>query len=231
MFESKYSNLLTVLLVIGIVIILGVILFVGVSVMSNDKLKNDAEDAVDQFQGQINGIIDDNDSIIIEGNEITNEITPIIGVENTVINNNNANANTNTNVNKYKGFPMVGTIEIPATDLKCPVLENSSKEAIEVAVGIYDGPGLNKIGNTTIAGHNYRNGTFFSDNEKIVNGDKIYITDTSGKKVAYVVYNTYITTPEDSKHLERDTQGKREITLTTCTDDAKSRIIILAKEQ
>ena len=47
----------------------------------------------------------------------------------------------------------------------------------------------------------------------------------------YVVYNTYVTTPEDSKHLERDTQGKREITLTTCTDDTKSRIIILAKEQ
>lgn len=230
MFESKYSNLLTVLLVIGIVIILGVILFVGVSVMNNDKLKNDAEDAVDQFQGQINGIVDDNDSIIIEGNEITNEITPIIGVENTVVNNNNNN-NADTNVNKYKGFPMVGTIEIPATDLKCPVLETSSKEAIEVAVGIYDGPGLNKVGNTTIAGHNYRNGTFFSDNDQISNGDKIYITDASGKKVVYVVYNTYITTPEDSKHLERDTQGKREITLTTCTDDTKSRIIILAKEQ
>lgn len=228
MFESKYSNLLTALLIIGIVVIIGVILFVGAYVMNNNKLKNDAEDAVDKFQGQVNGIVEDNNSIIIEGDETTNEIAPIIGVENIITNNNN---NNNSNVNKYKGFTMVGTIEIPATGLKCPVLETSSKEAIEVAVGIFEGPGLNKIGNTTIAGHNYRNGTFFSDNKKIANGDKIYITDTSGKKIAYVVYNTYITTPEDSKHLERDTQGKREITLTTCTDDAKSRIIILAKEQ
>jgi len=198
----------------------------GFTTIKNNELKNDAEDAVDQFQGQINEIEDEN--IIIEGNEITNEITPIIGIENIVINN---NSNTNTNTSTYKGFPMVGTIEIPATNLKCPILETASKEAIKVAVGIFDGPGLNKVGNTTIAGHNYRNGTFFSNNKNLVNGDKVYITDASGKKVTYVIYNTYTTTPEDSKHLERDTQGKREITLTTCTDDTKSRLIILAKEQ
>ena len=126
---------------------------------------------------------------------------------------------------------MVGTIEIPATNLKYPVLENASKSAMEVAVGIYDGPGLNKVGNTTIAGHNYRNGTFFSNNKKLVEGDKIYITDTSGEKVTYIIYKTYTTSPEDSDYLGRDTGGKREISLTTCTDDSQSRLIIWAKEQ
>lgn len=223
MFESKYSNVLTILLIISIIIILGVILFFGFRLIKNNAIKSDAEDAVDQFQGQINGV----DNTTTDKNEVTNEIAPIIGIENIIADNNNSNTNTST----YKGFPMVGTIEIPKTNLKCPILQDASPRAIEVAVGIYDGPGLNKIGNTTIAGHNYRNGTFFSNNKKLVNGDKIYITDESGKKVTYVIYNTYVTTPEDSTYLERDTEGKREISLTTCTDDAKSRLIILAREQ
>ena len=126
---------------------------------------------------------------------------------------------------------MVGTIEIPAINLKYPILEEASKSAIEVAVAVYYGPGLNEIGNTTIVGHNYRNGTFFSNNKKLVEGDKVYITDNSGTKVTYVIYKTYTTAPEDSEYLDRDTQGKREISLTTCTDDAKSRLIIWAREQ
>ena len=192
-------------------------------IIKNGKLKQEAEDAVDHFQGQENEIEDN-----IDNNPITNEITPIIGIENIVIDNNTSNSNT---TNTYKGFPMVGTIEIPAINLKYPVLEDASKNAIEVAVGIYDGPGLNQIGNTTIAGHNYRDGRFFSNNKKLVEGDKVYITDTTGQKITYVIYKIYTTSPEDSSYLDRDTEGRREISLTTCTDDAKSRLIIWAKEQ
>ena len=62
-------------------------------------------------------------------------------------------------------------------------------------------------------------------------GDKVYITDTTGQKITYVIYKIYTTSPEDSSYLDRDTEGRREISLTTCTDDAKSRLIIWAKEQ
>lgn len=223
MFESKYSKLLTILLIVGIIVIIGVLSVTGFIIIKNGKLKQEAEDAVDHFQGQENEIEDN-----IDNNPITNEITPIIGIENIVIDNNTSNSNT---TNTYKGFPMVGTIEIPAINLKYPVLEDASKNAIEVAVGIYDGPGLNQIGNTTIAGHNYRDGRFFSNNKKLVEGDKVYITDTTGQKITYVIYKIYTTSPEDSSYLDRDTEGRREISLTTCTDDAKSRLIIWAKEQ
>lgn len=254
MYESKYSKFLTVILVLGIIIIVGILGTTGFIVMRNGESKKEAENAVDRFEQQLNEINDnsDNNEIIneeiINSNEITNilanevvtnEIAPIIGVEN-VINNNNNNNDNNSNNNTssssgktqtYKGFTMVGTIQIPSIDLKYPVLKDASKDAIEVAVGIYDGPGLNEIGNTTIAGHNYRDGRFFSNNKKLKEGDKIYITDTKGKKVTYVIYKTYITSPEDSTYLERDTKGKREISLTTCTDDSQSRLIIWAKEQ
>jgi len=253
MYESKYSKFLTVILILGIIIIVAILGTTGFIVLRNGESKKEAENAVDRFEQQLNEIndnINNNEIVnneIINSNEITNiltnevivnEIAPIIGVENVIINNNNSNNNNSNNgttssgkTQTYKGFTMVGTIQIPAIDLKYPVLKDASKNAIEVAVGIFDGPGLNEIGNTTIAGHNYRDGRFFSNNKKLKEGDKIYITDTKGRKVTYVIYKTYTTSPEDSSYLERDTQGKREISLTTCTDDAQSRLIIWAKEQ
>ena len=222
MFESKYSKLLTTLLIVGIIIILAVLLLLGFFTIKNSRIDSDAKDAVDKFQDQLNEISKNEQ----EGNAIIgNIISPDIGIENIIGGDSSSN-----NINTYKGFPMVGTIEIPAIDLKYPVLQDASKSAMEVSVGIYDGPGLNVVGNTTIAGHNYRDGRFFSKNKNLVEGDKIYITDLSGKRIEYIIYKTYTTSPEDSSYLDRDTQGKREISLTTCTDDAQSRLIIWAKE-
>ena len=227
MFESKYSKLLTILLIIGIILIVAVLGTTGFIIIKSGNLKQEAEDAVDHFQKpEQENEIENN----IKDNTVLNEINPIITPEN-LIENITSDDDSEDNKNTYKGFPMVGTIEIPAINLKYPVLEDASKAAIEVAVGIYDGPGLNQVGNTTIAGHNYRDGRFFSNNKKLVEGDKIYITDTTGQKIAYSIYKIYTTSPEDSEYLDRDTAGKREISLTTCTDDAKSRLIIWAKEQ
>lgn len=226
MFESKYSKLLTGLLIAGIIIVILTLVGIGIYIFNSAKLKKDAEEAANRYNGSVNKIEEDTTSNTV----VSNEVAPIIGIENIV-----NGGDTNTSEGKketYKGFTVLGTIEIPAINLKSVVLESSSKEAIEVAVGVYeeDITELNLVGNTTIVGHNYRNGTFFSNNKKLVEGDKIYITDSTGKKITYTIYKTYITTPEDSSHLYRDTAGKREVTLTTCTDDTQSRLIILAKE-
>jgi len=222
MFESKYSKLLTILLIVGIIVIIATLGVTGFIMVRNSNQKQEAENAVNNFQSNLNNNVQ-NTQI---DNTIANEITPIITPENIITNGNT----TNNNTNMYKGFPAVGTIEIPATNLKDMVLEEANKDSMEVAVGIYDGPGLNKIGNTTIAGHNYRDGRFFANNKKLVEGDKVYITDATGQKIEYTIYKIYTTSPEDSSHLDRDTQGKREISLVTCTDDTKSRLIIWAKE-
>ena len=87
---------------------------------------------------------------------------------------------------------------------------------------------LNEPGNVTIVGHNYRNGTFFSNNKNIQYGDKIYITDIRGRRVEYEVFNKYFTTAEDADFMMRDTNGKREISLSTCTEDVKQRLVIWA---
>ena len=130
---------------------------------------------------------------------------------------------------KLQGYTVMGTIEILKIDVKYPILENVTKKSIELAVAVLYGPGLNQVGNTTIAGHNYRNGLFFSNNKKLSVGDKIYITDSTGKRLSYTIYDKYEAEENYSDYITRDTQGAIEISLTTCTDDSQARIIILAK--
>ena len=128
-------------------------------------------------------------------------------------------------------YEVMGKIEIPKTGIKYPILERVTVRSIEMAVAIAYGPGLNEVGNTVIYGHNYRNGLFFSDNKRLSNGDKIYITDKYGEKVTYEIYNIYQTDASDASYFVRDTEGRREISLQTCTDSGDGRIIIWAAEK
>ena len=138
--------------------------------------------------------------------------------------------NTRSYAEIYKGYLVAGKIEIPKIELKYPVLNEVSKTAIENAPAILYGVGLNKVGNTVIIGHNYKNGQFFSNLKNLSVNDFIYITDDTDTKISYKIYKTFETTPEDTSFYNRETSGSREITLSTATDDATGRFIVLAKE-
>ena len=130
------------------------------------------------------------------------------------------------------GYNVDGKIQIPAINLEYPILEKVTPSSIEAAVAIlYSANGLNQPGNTVISGHNYRNGSFFGNNDKLKLGDKVYITDNSGTKLKYNIYNIYETSPDDGDFIMRETNGKREISLQTCTDNSKGRLIIWAVEE
>lgn len=122
-------------------------------------------------------------------------------------------------------------IQIPRTGIKYTIYDTMTTRNMEKGVAILSTDnGLNQPGNTVISGHNRLNGRLFSKNERLQLGDIIYITDETGEKIAYVVTNKYITTPNDASYMERDTEGGREISLTTCTDDGANRLIIWASE-
>lgn len=225
--NSKYSTFLTVLLIIIIVAIIGVIGFLGFRYISSVNSRKEAENFVDTFPKQEETepteeqpVIEDDLTVDVEEPENNNPTT-------STDNNQQAQAQEQ----RFNGYLVAGTIEIPATGLSCPILaeEEYSKSALETSVVIFHGVGLNQPGNTTIAGHNYRNGNFFSNNKKLNIGDKIYITDSTGKRLSYTIYNKYETSDTDAEYMTRDTQGATEISLTTCTDDSKARLIIWAK--
>ncbi len=132
--------------------------------------------------------------------------------------------------NTYKGFEVVGQIEIPKISLDLPILETVSQSSLTTSVAFLYGVGINQVGNTVIVGHNYQNGTFFSDLDQLESGDYIKITDMEDNVINYKVYETKITTPDDASFYNRDTNGKREITLTTTTDDTLKRFVVFASE-
>ena len=133
----------------------------------------------------------------------------------------------------YKGFDTIGTIEIPKINLNCPVLGEVNTEALETSVAaLYPHDAvLNSVGNLVIVGHNYRNGTFFSNNDDLVIGDEIYITGLNNDRIMYEVYDIFTADENDTSFYNRETNGKREITLiTTDNDDTYKRLIVLAVE-
>ena len=233
--NSKYSKFLTILLILIIIAIVGIIAFLGVKYYETYVTKNEAEDFVETW-GEDSANNNNNNSNNNNNNDNTSVIPPATddeisfeGVEEGE--NQGGSSSTSGKREKYNGYLVAGTIEIPATKLKCPILAQSeySIKALETSVIELYGPGLNQVGNTTISGHNYRNGTFFSNNKKLKVGDRIFITDENGKRLSYTIYDKFEANDNYSDYMNRDTQGAIEISLSTCTDDGKARLIILAK--
>ncbi|MFR1441507.1 MAG: sortase [Clostridia bacterium] len=218
MFESKYNKLLTIVLVIVIIAIIGLLVFWGIDVFQKSSITNETAEFVDNYQGDDQTPDDETENNENDGSNPLDEIEE-----------SNTTGSSKRTKKTYKGYVVNGTMEIPKISFKYPVLEEFNKKSLETSVVILYGAGLNQPGNTVIIGHNYRNGVFFSNNKKLNNGDKIYVTDYTGKKVSYTIYNKFETTPEDTSFYQRDTNGNPEITLSTCTDDSSARLIIFAK--
>ena len=52
----------------------------------------------------------------------------------------------------------------------------------------------------------------------------------SNNKVSYRVYNNYQVDPKDVSCTTQLTNGNKEVTLITCTDDSKMRVVVKARE-
>ena len=232
MFESKYNKLLTVILIIVVIGIIGLIGFLVFQFVSNNNNTQEAETFVNNYEGDFGYQEDSGDGTGNSGLPVEDSTSNNDSVGNLEVapSSTTSSGTSRTKKQTYNGFIVNGTMEIPKINFKYPVLDKVSKSSIENSVAILYGAGLNQVGNTVIIGHNYRNGQFFSNLKKVTNGDKIYTTDYEGKKKTYTVYHHFVTTPDDTSFYQRDTNGKAEITLSTCTDDSSGRTIVLAKE-
>lgn len=232
MFNSRFSTLLTVLLIIAIIGIVGILGFLGYSMYNKYYINSEARGAVDAFQEAVGNTTKPpvQENPVIEANNIIAENVVIGGVEETNSIYQGGSQGGSGKKTTFNGYNVVGTISIPAIKIEYPVLEKVTTKSLKVAVAYLSGPGINEIGNTVIQGHNYRNGLFFSNLSKLSNGDDIYLTDSSGTKIRYKVYRNFTAAATDASFYNRDTEGKREITLSTCTEDSQIRTIIFARE-
>lgn len=132
-------------------------------------------------------------------------------------------------IKEYKGYEVCARLQIPAIELETYVLKEYSTQALNVSVTKFWGANPNQIGNFCVAGHNFVRKNMFRNLKKLVVGDKIIVTDNSVGIVEYEVYDIFQVNPKEVDCLDQETNGKREITLITCTTDSKKRIIVKAR--
>ena len=128
----------------------------------------------------------------------------------------------------YRGFTILGRIQIPKAGVNTVILEEQTYSAMNIGSVKTYGVNLNEKGGFVISAHNFRGKSPFFYNIKNLNaGDTIKITDNSGRVMNYTVYSTqrYVS-PTDVSYLTKT--KNYHVTLVTCENGGKTRIIVKA---
>lgn len=137
---------------------------------------------------------------------------------------------------EYKGYDVIGIVKIPKINIEYPILEignidpESAKKPMKLSIIKYWGEKVNDYGNLSIAGHNNKDGTMFGKTKKLKIGDIVELTDLTGQTIQYSIYDIFVTDPNDVSILLPKEEIIREVTLITCTNGNKQRLILKAKE-
>ncbi len=131
---------------------------------------------------------------------------------------------------EFKGYKVEGIIEIPKINIKYPIIDHTNEETMKVSITKFWGPQANEIGNYTVAGHNNKDGTMFGKTKYLQIGDKIKLTNLKNETIEYEIFKIYSIDPDDVSCVEGVENGTREITLITCTNGHKNRLVTKARQ-
>lgn len=132
---------------------------------------------------------------------------------------------------EYKGYKVVGIIEIPKINIKYPILNQTNDDSMQYSITKFAGEEINSIGNFVVAGHNYLDGSMFGRVKQLEIGDEIKLTDLYNNTVTYEIFEIYSVDPNDTSILESVEEDTREVTLITCTKGHVERLITKAREK
>lgn len=124
---------------------------------------------------------------------------------------------------------IIGIIEIPKIDISYPIFANLTDDLLKISPCRISGYMPSYLSNLCIAGHNYDNGKFFSNLNKLNLNDNIYIYDNHIKKFNYIITDIYEVDETDLSPVTETAKGKAILTLITCNNINKKRLIIKSK--
>ena len=130
-----------------------------------------------------------------------------------------------------KQYNYIGRIVIPKIRVDYAILDHWSDELLKVSICKFHGSNPNEVGNLCLVGHNWRNKRFFSKVPTLEVGDIVQITDLDEKTIDYEVYDIHTVDPDNTNDTTQKTNGRKEVTLITCTDDSQQRVIVKCKEK
>ena len=129
-----------------------------------------------------------------------------------------------------ENYTIEATVRVPRLDIEYPVISETSEELLKISVNKYWGPAPNEIGNYCIVGHNYKSKKMFGRLSEVVSGDIVELEGVNGKIVKYSVYDIDVVDPDDTTCTSQLTNGRREVTLITCTNYGTQRLVVKARE-
>ena len=193
--------------------ILVILILIGISLISvasyiDYKDNNIKNDLISNYEN--NSSIDN--SIEKENDNIENKISNEFEYKEETINSKRTN--------------VIGILEIKSIGLKAPIVDG--EENLDYVVAKYrNSANFGQVGNVILAGHNNMKGCIFKNLYKVKIGDIIEIK-TDNNIYKYKLTERVIVNPSDSSLLTQDI-SKKEITLITCINRAKERLILKGK--
>lgn len=134
------------------------------------------------------------------------------------------------------GYKIIGIVKISKIGIEYPIVDidtynpEETKEPMKYAIVKYWGTNVNEYGNLSIAGHNKYDGTMFGKTKNLEIGDIVELTDLKHQTIQYKIEEKFITDPNDVTILQTKDENVREVTLITCTNGNRQRLILKAKE-
>lgn len=122
-------------------------------------------------------------------------------------------------VTEVDGREYVGLIEIPALELKLPVLSDCNWTLLKKAPCRYSGSAY--LGNLVIGAHNYT--SFFSRLKELDLGHEVIFYDVDGNRFDYFVSSLETLTPDKVEEMKT---GDWDLTLFTCTPGGQYRVTV-----
>ena len=117
------------------------------------------------------------------------------------------------------GDEYFGIIEIPAINLKLPIMNDWNDEHLKISPCIYYGS--IETDDLVICAHSYK--SLFRYIKNLNQGDNVVITDMNGNKYLYEVEVIEILSPEAVKDM---IESEFDLTLYTCTNDNQDRVTV-----
>lgn len=118
----------------------------------------------------------------------------------------------------YMDYPLIGSIYVPAMDVRLPVLNRWDEDMLEVAPCRYEG-GISS-GSMIIMGHNYR--SHFRFLHSLPEGAEVVFENTAGREFRYrVAHIDYLQRNQGEK-----LPSEHPLILFTCTPGGLERIVV-----
>lgn len=214
----------------ALIILILIISAIGLSsFVKNHKTEQERQELLDQYKKEVaekSDLLKDDLSPKSDQGDILISPTPLIP---DTEENKKEQPPQEISSDPLQNYDVIGRIKIKKINVDYAILGETTEETLNLSITRFVGNEVNRPGNLILAGHNMKDGSLFGRLKELTKGDIIELYDRAGKVRKYQAYKIYEVEPTDLEPLDQETDGQCIVTLLTCTNHAKQRLIVKCK--